>query len=161
MESMSTVKQIIDIFSALLSPVIAISVGFIAYQQWKLNVDKDKREINSKKLQIYMVVKRFLRSVDTNRVVDKNLYEELQESIALADFYFDGIVTDWLFQVDCEASSWLDLMQINSSPDLENLNAEYARNKKEIEELIDSLQNLHCGLFEVFKDSMMYLKTNK
>ena len=161
MESLNTVKQIIDILSALLSPVIAISIGFIAYQQWKLNFDKEKRESNSNKLQIYMSVKRFLRSVDTSRVVEKKLYEELQESIALADFYFDGIVTDWLFQVDCDASCWLNLTEINSLPDSQNLNPEYARNEKEIEELIDSLQNSHCELFEVFKDSMMYLKTNK
>lgn len=161
MESLSTVKQIIDIFSALLSPVIAISVGFIAYQQWKLNVGKEKRESNSNKLQIYMVVKRFLRSVDNNRVVDEKLYEELQESIALADFYFDGAVTDWLYQVDCDASCWLDLTRINSLPDSDKLNPEYARNKKETEGLIDNLQKSHCELFEVFKDSMMYLKTNK
>ncbi|MEI8623467.1 hypothetical protein P4S67_02660 [Pseudoalteromonas sp. B137] len=105
MEALSTAKQVIDTFSALLSPVIAISVGFIAYQQWKLNVDKEKRESNSNKLHIYIVVKRFLRSVDINHVVDDKLYEELQEALALADFYFDGIVTDWLFQVDSDASS--------------------------------------------------------
>lgn len=160
MESLSTAKQIIDIFSALLSPVIAISVGFIAYQQWKLNVDKEKRESNSNKLKIYMVVKRFLQSVDNKRVVDTKLYEELQESIALADFYFDGIVTDWLFQVDCDATSWLNLTQINSLPNSEKLNSEYARNQEEIERLIDSLQRFHCQLFQMFKDSMMYLKTN-
>jgi len=108
-----------------------------------------------------MVVKRFLQSVDNKRVVDKKLYEELQESIALADFYFDGIVTDWLFQVDCDASSWLNLTQINSLPNSEKLNPEYARNQEEIERLIDSLQRFHCQLFQVFKDSMMYLKTNK
>ncbi len=132
MESLSTTKQIIDIFSALLSPVIAISVGFIAYQQWKLNVDKEKRESNSNKLKVYMVVKRFLQSVDNNRVVDKKLYEELQEPIALADFYFDGIITDWLFQIDCDASSWLYLTQINSLPNSEKLNPEYARNQKRL-----------------------------
>ena len=105
MEALSTVKQVIDIFSALLSPVIAISVGFIAYQQWKLNFDKEKRESNSNKLHIYIVVKRFLRSVDINRVVDDKLYEELQEALALTDAYSEGIVTDWLFQVDPDTSA--------------------------------------------------------
>ncbi|GAA66108.1 hypothetical protein [Pseudoalteromonas sp. BSi20429] len=51
-----------------------------------------------------------MRSVDINRVVDDKLYEEFQEALALADFYFDGIVTDWLFQVDSDASAWLNLM---------------------------------------------------
>ena len=161
MEALSTAKQVIDIFSASLSPVIAISVGFIAYQQWKLNVDKEKRESNSNKLHIYIVVKRFLRSVDINRVVDDKLYEELQEALSLADFYFDGIVTDWLFQVDCDASAWLNLMQINSLPDMQESNPEFTRNQREIEELIDNLQNFHCELFDVFKGSMMYLKTSK
>jgi len=161
LEALSTAKQVIDIFSALLSPVIAISVGFIAYQQWKLNVDKEKRESNSNKLHIYIVVKRFLRSVDINRVVDDKLYEELQEALALADFYFDGIVTDWLFQVDSDASAWLNLMQINSLPDTQESNPEFTRNLREIEELIDGLQNFHCELFDVFKGSMMYLKPSK
>ena len=161
MESLTIFKQIIEIFSALLSPVIAISVAYIAFQQWKLNANKEKRESNSHKLQIYMVVKRFLRNVDMTREVDENLYEELQESLALADFYFDGLVTDWLFQVSCDSSCWLDLTRINSFPDCETLNPEYERNKKEIEELIDQLQNYHGELFEVFKSSMVYLKTNK
>ena len=103
-------KQVIYIFSALLSSVIAIPVGFIAYQQWKLNVDKYKRESNSTKLHINIVVKRFLRSVDINRVVDDKLYEELQEALALTDSYSEGIVTDWLFQVDPDTSAWLNLM---------------------------------------------------
>jgi hypothetical protein len=161
LESLSTFKQIIDIFSALLSPVIAISVAFIAFQQWKLNANKEKRESNAHKLQIYMDVKRFLRSVDTTRNVDIKLYEELQESLALADFYFDGIVIDWLFEVDCAASCWLDLTQMNSIPNSEEDNPEYGRNAKDIDGLIDELQNFHCQLFDVFKSGMVYLKTNK
>jgi len=101
-----------------------------------------------------------LRSVDINRVVDDKLYEELREALALADFYFDGIVTDWLFQVDLDASAWLNLMQINSLPDMKESNPEFTRNQREIEKLIDNLQNFHCELFDVFKGSMMYLKTS-
>lgn len=161
MESLNVFKQIIEIFSALLSPVIAISVAYIAFQQWKLNANKEKRESNEHKLQIYTVVKRFLRNVDFKREVDEILYEELQESLALADFYFDGEVTDWLFQVDCYAVSCLDLTRINSLPNMDTVSPEYERNKKDIEELIDQLQIFHGELFDVFKGSMMYLKTNK
>ncbi|WP_028470049.1 hypothetical protein [Neptunomonas japonica] len=153
MESLSTFKQIIDILSALLSPVIAISVAYIAYQQWKLNTNKEKRESNSQKLHIYMVLKRFLRAVDTSRSVDLILYEELQESLALADFYFNYAVTDWLFDVDCEASVWLDLSEISLI--LENESPEYTKNRREMEEVMNKLQNYHCQLFDVFKSSML------
>ncbi|WP_220491461.1 MULTISPECIES: hypothetical protein [unclassified Pseudoalteromonas] len=102
-----------------------------------------------------------MRSVDINHVVDDKLYEELQEALALADFYFDGIVTDWLFQVDSDASAWLNLMRINSLPDMQESNPEFTRNLRKIEELIDNLQKFHCELFDVFKGSMMYLKTSK
>ncbi|EHV2395441.1 hypothetical protein LG585_002166 [Vibrio parahaemolyticus] len=44
MEQLDLVKQLVDIFSALLSPVIAVSVAYIAYQQWKLSAEKEKRE---------------------------------------------------------------------------------------------------------------------
>ncbi|EJK2426903.1 TPA: hypothetical protein NJ279_004545 [Vibrio parahaemolyticus] len=56
MDNLSLIKQVIDIFSALLSPVIAVSVAYIAYQQWKLNVSKEKRDSKSERLQIYMAV---------------------------------------------------------------------------------------------------------
>ncbi|AYF20139.1 hypothetical protein FORC71_1767 [Vibrio parahaemolyticus] len=56
LDNLSLIKQVIDIFSALLSPVIAVSVAYIAYQQWKLNVSKEKRDSKSERLQIYMAV---------------------------------------------------------------------------------------------------------
>jgi hypothetical protein len=52
-------------------------------------------------------------------------------------------------------------MQINSLPNMQESNPEFTRNQREIEELIDNLQNFHCELFDVFKGSMMYLKTSK
>ena len=41
---------------------------------------------------------------------------------------------------------------------MQESNPEFTRNQREIEELIDNLQNFHCELFDVFKGSMMYLK---
>lgn len=157
MESLSVFKQIIDIFSALLSPVIAISVAFIAFQQWKLNAIKERRESGQQKLQIYMVVKKFLIYVDVNRV----LYEELQEALASADFFFNDNVTDWLYEIDCASSACLNLVRINSLKNSERDNPEHVRNMNDIEDLIDELQTFHCQLFDVFKSSMAYLQTNK
>ena len=155
MESISSVKPIIDIFTALLSPVIAISVAYIAFQQWKLNANKEKREVNSQKLHIYMGVKRFLRYVDNNRTIKAELYDDLQESIALADFVFDEYVTNWLFDVDCASSAWLDLSEVNRSHKDKISPQEFNKNEVELSELIDELQNHHCQLLDTFKSSMV------
>nr|CAP47836.1 putative integron gene cassette protein [uncultured bacterium] len=46
-------QQFVDLFSALLTPVIAISMLYIAYQQWQTNRIKLRKELYDQRLLIY------------------------------------------------------------------------------------------------------------
>jgi hypothetical protein len=83
------------------------------------------------------------------------LYNDLQESIALADFVFDEYITNWLFDVDCASSAWFDLSEVNSSLKDKMSPQGYKKNEIELSELIDELQNHHCQLLDTFKSSMV------
>ncbi|HIF9080627.1 TPA: hypothetical protein ACX6NP_001488 [Photobacterium damselae] len=154
MEQLDLVKHFVDIFSALLSPIIAVSVAYIAYQQWKLSADKEKREQKADKLKIYMSVQRFLRNTDCYGKVDLTLYKEFQEALALADFYFDYQLIDWLNEVDSSASSWLNYVEMCSLEYPEHLKHEYDQNLKYMEDCIDRLQDNHCQLLGMFKSRL-------
>ena len=147
--------EIIEMMTALLSPIVALTVTYIAYQQWKLNAAKEKREAGADRLKVYMVVKKFLESVDQSGAVDPKLYADLQESLALADFLFDSEVRDWLDGVDADASSWLDIMRVISSSREGApegwVEKELAKNEK----MIDRLQEAHCDLFSVFENKII------
>ena len=156
---MDNVKPIIDLLTALMSPIVAITVTYIAYQQWKINASKETREIRTEKLHIYLSVKRFLSHIDETRIIDPILYKEFQEASALADFIFDADVIDWLFDVDSNASSWLDgenmRIQHQEKAPLEFLQKEEMRQDK----IIDKLQTAHCQLLDVFKDKVIGKQT--
>ncbi len=42
---MENIKIIIELLTASLSPVVAITVAYIAYQQWNINASKEAREV--------------------------------------------------------------------------------------------------------------------
>lgn len=158
MEFINTIKPIIDLLSALTSPIVAITVVYIAYQQWKINASKASKDIQKEKLEIYMAVKRFLRHVDSFRKVDQKLYNELQEAIALADFLFDADVTEWLFNVEGEASCWLDTNQILEKAGDKSSEGWEQQERKHLEASVDKLQDAHCELFDMFKNKIIESK---
>ncbi|WP_305810113.1 hypothetical protein [Photobacterium kishitanii] len=55
---MEELKIITGIFSSLTNPIVAIVVAYIAYQQWKVNSNKEMRESNQNKLHVYLAVKK-------------------------------------------------------------------------------------------------------
>jgi hypothetical protein len=148
-------KVVIDFFGALLGPIIAITVAYIAYQQWRTNKRREQREEAQAKLSVYRKAKKFLRYVDNTCKIDPNLFEKFAEAVAEADFLFPNDVRDWLADVESEASCWL-----NGCRDIELFRAQnpkegepdwIAREKKYMEEHIDKLQDAHVQLFSKFR----------
>jgi hypothetical protein len=158
MDFIKDIKPIIDLLTALTSPLIAVIVTYIAYQQWKINAKKESRESQHQKLEIYMSVKRFLQYFDEHLKVDKDLYRDLQESIALADFIFDSEVTEWLFNVEIEASSWLDTNNIALAYKGDNLFEQMEKELTFNKKSEDKLQTAHCQLLDVFKNKILTTK---
>jgi len=152
---MESIKPLIDLFTALLSPLVAIIVTYIAYQQWKINNSKEKREVKSEKLQVYLSAKRFLSKIDETRTVDESLYREFQEATALADFMFDETIIDWLADVNSDASSWLDGEYTRISYNEKGLKKNLKQVSPIQDSIIDKLQNAHCQLLDIFKDKLI------
>lgn len=162
MEFVNSLKPIADLFGALLSPVIAITVAYIAYQQWKINSKKENREIRSSKINIYLRVKKLLRNVDETKTINLELYSDFQEALAEADFLLDDELIDWLEEVDAAATDWLDINEMteNSRKDLKanqsikDYESWKKRNMEYIEKAIDLLERAHCEVIERFKKSV-------
>ena len=141
--------------TAMLSPIIAITVTYIAFQQWKINASKESREIQSEKINIYLVTKKLLNHIDQTNSVDLNLYNEFQEAAARADFLFDSNIIDWLTDVDLSISCWINIDEIindsKNDASKEWLEKEEGYKQKEM----DKLQTAHCEILDVFKDKVL------
>lgn len=151
---MENAKSIIEIFNALLSPIIAIIVTYIAYQQWQSNKEKNTREKNEAVISIYLKVKDFLNFVDDNSKINKKLYESFKEAIAEADFICEQKLVDWLDKVDGEVCSYYDYVRIHEHAIEKDDHANAAEFEFDIESCIDKLQTASCDLLEMFKEEI-------
>jgi len=140
--------------SALLTPIIATAVAYIAYQQWRTNHRREERESRSSRLAVYRRVKALLRDVDNTREVRKDLYSDFCEASAEADFLFPEILREWLGEIESAGVQWLDYNEAISlaAPDADQ--ASITRIERDMDRLIDSLQNAHCVLREKFEEHM-------
>ncbi len=88
------------------------------------------------------------------------MFEDFLESAALADFLFDSCVQDWLYEIESEASMWLEGEEVKAyaleENNLEWLQSDDAKRWEEWQEkCIDKLQRAHCDLYKVFKDKVV------
>jgi hypothetical protein len=83
------VEQLIDIFKALLTPVIAMVATYIAWQQWKTNRQKLKLEKYDRRLRVYEEVRKILSIIfrDPGKVSTDDLLR-FRTSVSEADFLF-------------------------------------------------------------------------
>ena len=55
-----TVKEIVDVCSALLTPLIAVITTYIAYQQYRVSELTLKKELYERRIKIYGVFESYL-----------------------------------------------------------------------------------------------------
>jgi len=165
MDIVTNMQPIVNLLGSLLSPLIAITVAYIAYQQWKVNRSKSNREIREAEITIYLNFSTFLRNVDDTGKVDSELHKELQATIARADFLFNHEMREWLREIEIEALCWLDGKKMIESADSQKLDEENSKAREEwkmkeleyMERSIDKLQSYHCELLDKFKHHMQPL----
>ncbi|MFQ6758555.1 MAG: hypothetical protein D9V46_04690 [Deltaproteobacteria bacterium] len=58
--------SLIDLFSALLTPTIALIMVYIAYQQYKVNEQRLKHETYENRIKIYKSVNKFISQITAN-----------------------------------------------------------------------------------------------
>jgi hypothetical protein len=93
---MSCEKDWVDIFSALLLPVIAILGSFIAYQQWRINKTRLQHELFDRKYLIFEATKEFIYTVMADvSVKDSDRYAFLQKTKG-SQFIFDASIVTYL-----------------------------------------------------------------
>lgn len=154
-------KPIIELFGALLSPVIAATVAYIAYQQWRTSQRKELRESHQAKLLVYLRVKKLLRSIDSAREVRLDHYHDFTEALAEADFLFPKKIQEWLSEVDISAHCWLDARERISlwKKEGNDPNADWIiKEEKQMDQEIDGLQDAHCELLKLFQPYMQMHK---
>ncbi|GMT47733.1 MAG: hypothetical protein IEMM0007_1299 [bacterium] len=143
-------KPLIYLLNGLVGPVLAATVAYIAYQQWKTNDRKEKRETRGIKISIYKRIKSHLHYIDTTREVRKDLYEEFKQAYAEADFVFHKKLDEFLSEIDINSFQWLSNKEDLdcAAPDADQQSIEKLH--CEMESYIDILQNSHCELYEKF-----------
>ena len=95
----------IDVFSALLTPVIAAIAVYIAYQQWQTNRRKLELDLYERRLRVYQAVTLFVGKVVRDMSPDFQDFSELWMSTAEADFLFGSDIRDYLEELTTRAAN--------------------------------------------------------
>lgn len=82
--------------SALLTPMIAVAVAFIAYQQWRTANAKVVLDLFEKRLAVYGRVRSAVSTVNGRGKSDREADANLLEAIDAAEFLFGPDVTKYL-----------------------------------------------------------------
>ena len=154
MESIENIKPLIDLLNGLVSPFLAVTVAYIAYQQWKTNQSREKREQREIQVSIYRRVKSHLNYIDYKREIDPGLFEEFKQASAEADFVFPEAVKEFLADVESDSSQWLDWKECLDTAASNADQQSIARLEQDNEKIMDNLQQKHCELFDLFNDSI-------
>ena len=113
-----TPKELIDIFSALLTPVIAIILVYIAYQQYQTNRVRLKHELYERRVAVFRGVLSHLSAVlRWTRVKDEDLVELIKTS-SEKEFLFDKDVCEYIEGVyQKSVKLWYTGNQLHDRPD--------------------------------------------
>jgi hypothetical protein len=87
-------KDIVDILSALLTPLIAVIMVYIAYQQFRINRFRLRYELYEHRLAVFKAVRSFLSDILREGKTDFQRVTQFYADVAEADFLFYRDVTD-------------------------------------------------------------------
>lgn len=143
----------IDIFSALLTPVIAIIATWIAYRQWRTSEDVNKLNKYEKRYSIYQALKDTLLEIGLEGNISGKGLSQLTVKTGESVFIFNDDVVDYI-KIFREKS--LRIYQVNR--DLRNNIGETKTLAVELEGLEKWFQDQHQKLIDEF---LPYLKFKK
>lgn len=103
-------ESFIQMFSGLLTPLIAILTVYIAWQQWKTNERKFKLDVYERRLTIYEEVKKFLLIICREGDVKFDDAIRFRSSVSEADFLFGSEIVEYIDEIYQRA---IDLRQWN------------------------------------------------
>lgn len=170
MPTLNELKPVVEFIGAMLSPIMAGSMIYIAVQQWKINREKSDREIHSIQIEIYLKVRLLLDYIDMHRECDPALYQDFTRALAEADFVFDDEFVSWLRDIDLEVHcineyaiqiaqmlSHRDGIQGSSGQEYEWVSAAIEKESEHIERSMHVIWDAQKVLLDKFKYNMRKL----
>lgn len=144
---------IIDIFKALLTPIIAFIAAQIAWQQMKINQRKLELDLFDRRMKIYEEIIIFLNSITQNdRIIMSDLIK-FQNATSHADFLFQPEISEYIKEIcdhSFEFQRWVkkdSQPQINAADQDEIINGK----QKEFDWLIEQYEHAKIKFFPYFK----------
>lgn len=92
-------QKIIEIFKALLTPVIAIVATYIAWQQWQTNRQKLNLERYDRRLHVYEEVNKILSIIIRDAIASTEDLLNFRTSVSEADFLFGPEIPQYIDQI--------------------------------------------------------------
>lgn len=107
--SMTSMKDLVQIFASLLTPIIAMTVAYIAWQQYKTNARRLRMEIFDRRFELYDAVRKLRSKVIWNqeKFSDRDL-AEFHSTILPARFIVSPQVTEFLSRCEENAKRLLE-----------------------------------------------------
>ncbi len=136
-------QQFLDLSSALLTPVIALSMLYIAYQQWQINKINLRKELYDERLSIYESTIELIYTVQSLGYANNDHIIKFNRSTSNSVFLFGEDTTDYLKQVNNKA-----LRLKHSNEAIQRLSKNVEKNVKKL----DDLSNIDTEIFTWFMD---------
>lgn len=87
---------IVNILSALLTPIIAIIAVYIAYQQYAVNKRRFKKELYEKRLDILKIITTYIESIKTSTRIDLAKVVEFKTMCMESRFIFEKEIPNFI-----------------------------------------------------------------
>ncbi len=156
-----SLDETITLFQGLLTPMLAILTGYIAYQQYKINHRREKRESRQAKLSIYRKIKNFLNYFKREETIPADKYNEVKDAIAEADFLFTKDVLGWLEDFERafdDTYDWQQEFRREKGEDIKIRGLCYSDSdcqyKEQIKESLERLHSFRHEVKDIFAGSM-------
>lgn len=91
-----SIQAVFEVFSALLTPVIAAVTVYIAYQQWQTNRRRLDLDLYDRRLRVYQAVSSFISRVLTDLAPEPQDFSDYWRDTAETDFLFGSDVREYL-----------------------------------------------------------------
>lgn len=101
--------QWFEVFSALLTPAIALIAVYIAYQQHKINQERLRHETYDKRLKVYKAVQKHLSIIMQKGTTTYDACSEFYSEASEAAFLFDKSVMDRIDTIYTKSINLVDI----------------------------------------------------
>jgi len=104
----------IDFFSGLLTPTIAVLAAYIAWQQWRTNHLRLKHELFNRRYELYEVITSFISGIVTRGSVQPNADAQFLRDTKTVTFLFDKRIQAFIEEIYRKA---VDLYALHTMQD--------------------------------------------